>query len=44
MPIAKVTLEQISKAVFYFIGILFLMVIILTAIPELSTWLPKILN
>lgn len=44
MPIAKVTLEQISKAVFYFIGILFLMVIILTAIPELSTWLPNILN
>ena len=44
MPIAKVTLEQISRAVFYFIGILFLMVIILTAIPGLSTWLPKILN
>ena len=44
MPIAKVTLELISRAVFYFIGILFLMVIILTAIPGLSTWLPKILN
>ena len=44
MPIAKVTLEQISRAVFYFIGILFIMVIILTGIPGLSTWLPKVLN
>jgi C4-dicarboxylate transporter DctM subunit len=43
MPIARVTLEQISRAVLYYIAVLCVMVVVLTAFPALSTWLPKIM-
>ena len=41
MPIARVTLEEISKSVLYFIAILCSMVLVLTAVPALSIWLPE---
>ena len=44
MPIAKVSLEEISRSVVYYIGVLFFVVIILTAIPGLSIWLPNLLR
>lgn len=43
MPIARVTLEQISRAVLYFIVVLCGMVVLLTVFPMLSTWLPTIM-
>ncbi len=42
MPIANVTLEEISRAVLYFIAVLMAMVVVLTAVPGLSIWLPKL--
>lgn len=44
MPIARVTLEEISKSVLYFIAILCSMVLVLTAVPALSTWLPDVMR
>ncbi len=44
MPIAKVTLEEISRAVVYFIGVLFLLVVLLTAVPGISVWLPELMR
>ncbi len=44
MPIARVSLEAISKAVLYFISVLCVMVVLLTAIPTPSTWLPAVMR
>ncbi|MCP5149132.1 MAG: TRAP transporter large permease [Ectothiorhodospiraceae bacterium] len=44
MPIARVTLEAISKAVLYFIVILCVIVVVLTGFPSLSTWLPQLMR
>jgi len=43
MPIAKVTLEQISRAVLPYIGLLCLVVLVLILFPLLSTGLPQLL-
>ena len=43
MPIAKVTLEQISRAVLPYIGLLCLVVLVLILFPVLSTGLPQLL-
>jgi C4-dicarboxylate transporter DctM subunit len=44
MPIAKATLEQISKAVLPYLGVLFAVTVLLTAVPEISLWLPRLLK
>ena len=44
MGIANVTLEQISKAVVPYIVILTLVTVLLTALPEISLWLPRLLR
>ena len=44
MGIAKVTLEQISRAVVPYIIILTLITVMLTAFPQISLWLPKMLR
>ena len=44
MPIAKVTLEAISRAVLFFIAVLIIMVVVLTLVPEISLWLPRIMR
>ena len=44
MGIAKVTLEQITRAVIPFIWMLVAMTVVLTAFPAISLWLPKLLR
>jgi C4-dicarboxylate transporter DctM subunit len=44
MGIANVTLEQISKAVWPYIVVLTLVTVLLTAVPEISLWLPRLLR
>lgn len=44
MGIAKVTLEEITKAVMPFLWMLLSMTLILTALPSLSLWLPRLLR
>jgi C4-dicarboxylate transporter DctM subunit len=44
MGIANVTLEQISKAVWPYIVVLTLVTILLTAVPQISLWLPRLLR
>ena len=44
MGIANVTLEQISKAVWPYIVVLMLVTILLTAVPQISLWLPRLLR
>jgi C4-dicarboxylate transporter DctM subunit len=44
MPIANVSLEAISRAVLYFVFVLILLVVVLTAIPEISVWLPRVMR
>jgi len=44
MGIAKVTLEQISRAVVPYIIMLTLITVMLTAFPQISLWLPKMLR
>lgn len=44
MRIARVTLEEISKSVLFYIFLLCLMVWVLIAVPELSTGLPALLR
>jgi C4-dicarboxylate transporter DctM subunit len=44
MPIAGVSLEEISKSVMYYIGVLMLMVTLLTALPQLSLFLPTLMR
>jgi C4-dicarboxylate transporter, DctM subunit len=44
MGIANVTLEQISKAVVPFIIVLTLVTVLLTALPQISLWLPRLLR
>ena len=42
--VLNVTLEQISKAVVPYIIILTLVTVLLTAVPEISLWLPRLLR
>lgn len=44
MGIAKVTLEQISKAVLPYIAVLIAVTVVLAAFPAISLWLPKLLR
>ena len=44
MGIANVTLEAITKAVIPFLWMLFFMTVVLTALPSISLWLPKLLR
>ena len=44
MGIANVTLEQISKAVWPYIVVLTLVTVLLTAVPQISLWLPRLLQ
>jgi C4-dicarboxylate transporter DctM subunit len=44
MGIANVTLEQISKSVVPYIIVLTLVTILLTALPQISLWLPRLLR
>ena len=44
MGIANVTLEQISKAVWPYIVVLTLVTVLLTAVPQISLWLPRLLR
>ena len=44
MNIANVTLEQISKAVWPYIVVLTLVTVLLTAVPQISLWLPRLLH
>ncbi|MBP8295680.1 MAG: TRAP transporter large permease [Burkholderiales bacterium] len=44
MGIAKVTLEQITRAVIPFLWMLLAMTVVLTAFPAISLWLPKLLR
>ena len=44
MGIANVTLEQISRAVVPYIVILTLVTVLLTAVPGISLWLPRLLR
>jgi C4-dicarboxylate transporter DctM subunit len=44
MGIAKVTLEQISRAVVPFIVVLILVTVLLVAAPQISLWLPRLLR
>ena len=43
MGIANVSLEAITKAVVPYLWMLFFMTIVLTALPSISLWLPKLL-
>lgn len=42
MRIANVTLEQISRAVLYYLAILIGITVLLTALPQISLWLPQL--
>jgi C4-dicarboxylate transporter DctM subunit len=44
MNIANVTLERISKAVWPYIVVLTLVTVLLTAVPQISLWLPRLLR
>ena len=44
MGIANVTLEQISKSVVPYIVVLTLVTVLLTAVPQISLWLPRLLR
>ena len=44
MGIANVTLEQISKAVWPYIAVLTLVTVLLTAVPQITLWLPRLLR
>lgn len=44
MGIANVTLEQISKAVLPYIVVLTLVTVLLTAVPQISLWLPRLVR
>ena len=44
MGIANVSLEQISKAVVPYIVVLTLVTVLLTAVPQISLWLPRLLR
>ncbi len=44
MPIANVSLEAISRSVVYFIVVLVAMVVVLTAAPDISLWLPRLMG
>lgn len=44
MGIANVTLEQISRAVVPYIIILTVVTVLLTAVPQISLWLPRLLR
>ena len=44
MGIANVSLEAITKAVIPYLWMLFFMTLVLTALPSISLWLPRLLR
>jgi tripartite ATP-independent transporter DctM subunit len=42
--VGKVSMEQVVKTIWPFYGVMFLVLMLVTYIPEISLWLPRLLN